>query len=348
MKEPWRTPWLAALLSPLAWLWRGAAGLNRGLWRSGLRRPHRFPVPVISVGNLSVGGTGKTPAVSLILDQLPEALRPALVLSRGYGANFSLDGHRGNDEFHLLRRRHPEALFALGSDRVAAAAPHFAGERTPACVILDDGAQHRRVARDLELLLFDLRQLLGRHRSLPAGPWREPLAVGREADLVLVTGIEGAKETELLRARERLRASGYGGEILAAEHRPRDLSDLDGREGSSFARLKGRRIGLLVGIARPERVRATLRGLGAEVVWTIALPDHRAFPRDLEARVASKRAEAPVDLLLTTEKDVPKLVAGGGAGADWAVLRVDLALVEEGAPARLEALLQSLVTLKGA
>ncbi|MBP7002484.1 tetraacyldisaccharide 4'-kinase [Amaricoccus sp.] len=289
--RPPAAPGLAArLLAPLALIWTAVT-------RRRLRRPGaRVGVPVICVGNLTVGGAGKTPTVAALVELLAARGLAAHVVSRGHGG--SLPGPERVDP-----RRHgaaevgdePLLLAAvapvwIGRDRAAAArAAVAAGAQA---VVLDDGFQNPALAKDLSIVTVDAGFGFGNGRVVPAGPLREPVADGLgRADLVLAIGPEAA--------RDRLRA---GWPALAA--RPALAGEvLPLATGMDW---RGLRALAFAGIARPEKFFATLRGLGAEVVATRSFDDHAAFAPRLLARLEGE-ARGLGAQLVTTEKDAVRL-----------------------------------------
>ncbi|MEZ6194429.1 MAG: tetraacyldisaccharide 4'-kinase [Planctomycetota bacterium] len=329
LPAPWSSPLAASLLAPLGWGWAAVGGMRRALYRRGLKRGRRLPAPTISVGNLTVGGTGKTPMVAHLLATLPDEFRPPLVLSRGYGDALVIDGAAANDEGHLLRRRFPDLLLAAAPDRAAAAAPFFARETPPACVILDDGAQHLQIERDLEIMLLDVRSLVGPRRVLPAGPWREGLGAAAAADLLVLTRGEEVSAEDLATAEASLVRHFPRTPRFRARHAPRRLRSLGGTV-EDLGVLRGRRVGLVCGIARPESFRRVVEELGAEVAFALSRPDHRAFDAALGEDLRRRVAASGADLVLTTEKDAPKILAADEAAwPDLRVLEIDLELDDE-------------------
>ncbi len=318
--RPWEIPGLARLLAPLGVLYGWAAGCRRWLMAS---RGHRFPVPVISVGNLTVGGTGKTPFVSHLLSRLPGELSPPLVLSRGYGATRRGDRAPLNDEGEMLARRHPGLAQAQGANRIAAARAAWEGA-DPRCVILDDGAQHVAIRRDLEILLLDAPSLLHPPRVLPAGPWREPLHSVRRADLIVLTKLQDVDELEAERAATRLEKVAADVPILRARDEARFWIE-DGERRSPGA-LSGCRVGLVAGIARPDSFRRTVERLGAEVVWLNTPGDHRRLSAQGMRDV--RRRAADVDRILVTEKDAAR-ISDQLEGLTWGYIEMSLRLEDE-------------------
>lgn len=299
--RPGLTP-LTLLLLPLSWLFGALSVLRRLAFRMGFRKSSRVDVPVIVVGNILVGGTGKTPLVVWLVEALAGVGRRPGVILRGYrGA----DGSQGTtpvgpwstaaevgDEALLIARRTGVPVFA-GRDRVAAARALRAAHPDIDVIVSDDGLQHYALARDFELAVFD-RRLVGNGRLLPAGPLRErPARIG-ELDAVIAHADARADVDRLLAAVPNrppvLSMTLAGSELLSlrepAQRRP-------------LAEFCGRRCYALAGIGSPERFFDTLRLAGLNDLETRGFPDHHRYEaRDLDF--------ARAGVLLMTEKDAVK------------------------------------------
>jgi tetraacyldisaccharide 4'-kinase len=288
---------LTAVTAPVASLFGGAVRLRNRAFDTGLLRSSAVPVPVISVGNLSVGGTGKTPVAGWVVDRLlARGLSPA-VASRGYG----------EDELLLHRRWHPGVPLATHPDRVAAALE--AAEGGADVVVLDDGFQHRALARDADIVLVSAHDPFP-PRLLPRGPWREPLGSLQRASLVLVTGKgeEGVRLGEdLLGVLHRLPRHPPLGRvgILAA-----GWTTLEGEAASPPA--PDEEVLVVASIARPDDLKRMLREAGfgggpdAPRLELLAFPDHHPYT---EAEVGRILRQAGARRILTTEKDAVKMAA---------------------------------------
>lgn len=321
-RPPWERGPIGLLLAPLGLAYGAFMDFRRSLYRRGVLGTTRFPLPVISVGNLTVGGTGKTPLVSAIIDALPEESTPALVVSRGYGAQVERDGVVLNDEGWMLRLRHPNHHFVQGADRAKTIAAALAGPCADArVVILDDGAQHLSVARDLDIFVIDARELLVPVRCLPAGPWREKLAVAAAADVIVLTRCDQIELRTLARIEAVMKRAAPGKPVFLTRHAPTALRDPEtGVEDLGFD-LYGATVGLVSGIGSPETFAQTVLNLGAAVAWRLDFGDHHEYIDADRERIVRRFQEAPVDLVLTTEKDILKLE---GLGIPISVLVVDL------------------------
>ena len=311
-------------------LWRGAsvalapgeaaygAGVRvrNALYSAGLRRTHRVAVPVLSVGNLTVGGTGKTPVAGWLADLLEARGARVAVLHGGYAA----------DEPELHRLRRPGSLVFAMRDRVAAARLAIAQGAT--VLVLDDGFQHRRLHRDLDLVLVPAESWTPRPRLLPRGPWREPPAALARAGAVAVVRRTASDERARRVAAEV--ATFAPGAIVARIH----LRPAGWRSGSGEARAGGPKGGAVavVGVAEPEQFLANAREAGADIEATLVFPDHHAYTRqDLERIVAVAGGRAVV----TTAKDAVKLRALQPELDLWVLDRE--VVVEEGLEALVDA-----------
>jgi tetraacyldisaccharide 4'-kinase len=316
---------------PRAALARGALGLAAGPYALAMRlrnlafdrgwkKSFSVGVPVISVGNLTLGGTGKTPMVEWIARWLRQRDVRVTLISRGYGA---ADGSR-NDEALELEQKLPDVPHLLGADRVAAA--RVAVEELDCqAILLDDGFQHRRLRRDLDIVLLDALDPWGGGRVFPRGLLREPLAGLRRADIVCLSRADlvGPEERDTIRRR--------AGELaphaawVSAAHTP--LGSAEGEEIALEA-LAGRRVAAFCGIGNPPAFRRTLEGLGYDVVAFREFPDHHAYDRaDVDLLAAWARAHR-AQALACTDKDLVKLgVPRLGTTPLWAV-RVGLTVLE--------------------
>jgi len=275
-----------------------AARMRNKLYDWGWLSTNRVGVPVIVVGNLSVGGTGKTPAVEYLARFYRGYGRRVAILSRGYGVS-----NGRNDEALVLEANLDDVPHLQGADRVALA--RVAVEELESdLLVLDDGFQHRRLHRDLNFVLVDATQP-GRW-CLPGGLLREPRSGLQRADAVVITRSDQCSADTL----ERLHASiaNYlaSKPIAHARHAPVALRN--SQDELSPAVLQGRSVAIVCGIGNPAGFRATLRELGATVVDQLLFPDHHPYHRDDVARIEGWARGLPAGVwLLTTQKDWVKL-----------------------------------------
>ncbi len=313
---------LRQALWPLALLYGGVAALRNWLFDAKLRRTHALGVPVVSVGNLTVGGTGKTPTVAWLCELARQQGRRPGVLARGYGR---AAGAALNDEGTMLQRRCPWLLQEQAPDRVAAG--HRLVAKGADFIVLDDGFQHRRLHRDLDIVCVDATLPFGNGLCLPAGDLREFRSGLARAGLVLLTRAAALPAAALMARIERLRQLASADlPVHATEHAPTTFVAAPSGQAVPLEAVRGRRCVLLSAIARPASFRATIEGLGGEVVGEFRHRDHHRFT-PTEAATAAAAAQAHGAWLVTTEKDdarwpSPELVRH--------VLRIDLQFL--GAP----------------
>jgi tetraacyldisaccharide 4'-kinase len=290
----WRRRSLPAwLLLPVALLFGLLVRLRRWLYLAGWLKSARLPVPVLVIGNIFIGGTGKTPLTIWLAQKLREAgYRPGVV-SRGYGVR--LDAPRLVDagatpeqvgDEPLLIAQHTGCPMAVGRDRAAAGRALLAAHPEVNVVLLDDGLQHYALARDLEIMLFDSRGA-GNGWMLPAGPLREPLS--RRRDVTVVNGAPGAPGIPHNAIRMELRGR-WAVQLSRPEVRAR-LAELAARQPSQ-------RLVAAAGIGNPERFFTMLEAAGLRFS-RMPLPDHYAFLDNPFADIAA-------DVILITEKDAVK------------------------------------------
>ncbi len=273
----------------------------------------RGDIPVISVGNLTVGGTGKTPIVAWVCRALIEGGQRPAVVSRGYGGSAGagpliVSGGDGplcpasvsGDEPHELARRLPGVIVVVGADRILGVAA--AGAAGASVAVLDDGFQHRRLERELDIVLLDGNAPLGNGHLLPAGPLREPASSLRRAGVILVT--RSAPDLSLEPIERIARPHNADAPILRASHESTGFFDGEGHEVPRPATAYG-----FCGIGNPDRFRADLEQLGVVVAGFRAFDDHHPYhARELEELVNLAKMKAAV--LVTTEKDLARIDAG--------------------------------------
>jgi tetraacyldisaccharide 4'-kinase len=298
---------LAALarlgLGLLAVPYRLVVALRNRLYGWGLKRTHRASCPVVCVGNITAGGTGKTPMVEWIADQLVRRGRKPAILSRGYGAR------RGpNDEALLLAERLPDVPHLQHPDRVmsarAAVAQHGAD-----FLLLDDGFQHRRLARDVDVVLLDATNPFGFGHLLPRGLLREPVSALRRADMILLTRCGLVTDDALHRLRARVESLAPEVAVGEVVEEPFSVVALHTGDEAPVASIGGVSAMAFCGIGNPAAFFRLLESLGVRLVATRVFPDHYGYGvADLEAVADAARA-AGASCLLTTHKDAVKLAA---------------------------------------
>jgi tetraacyldisaccharide 4'-kinase len=335
LQEIWYGPaWRSVPLCPLAWIFGLAVAARRGLYSVGLLRSARIGVPVIVVGNLTVGGTGKTPVAAWLVRELTRRGHRVGVVLRGYGGRHSGrvrvaaagdDAAEVGDEA-LLHARNGAHVVVIGADRVTAA--RMAEQEGAQIVVCDDGLQHLHLARDYEIVVVDAVRGFGNGWLLPAGPMREPARRLERADAVVLTrrGVDGGSRVKPGRpfvAEARL-SPGAAVNLLSGERR-------------ELAGFSGKRVHALAAVGNPQAFFAALRDAGLEVV-PHPLPDH--------ATIDPGAPPFPADAtVLMTEKDAVKCARYARPG--WWYVEFDLS-VERGTARDLLALVLERAGLTGA
>ncbi len=287
-------------LLPVSWLFRLLVGVRRGLYLCGVMRSHSLPVPVIVIGNLTVGGSGKTPLVLWLVERLREAGWHPGIISRGYGRE--TEGVRSvsadsastlvGDEPLLLARRSGVSVF-VGRDRVAAGSALLKTHPDCDVIVSDDGLQHYRLQRSVEIAVFDGRGA-GNAEVLPAGPLREPLQ--RMSALTAVVW-NAASEAQSLIQGVPAGLPQFAMRLIGQ----RFFSLVDAQHSCTEADLRGRHLYAMAGIGDPARFFAQLDAMGLEFE-AHPFPDHHNY-------TASDLAFAHDGVLLMTEKDAVKCAA---------------------------------------
>ncbi len=336
-------------------------GVRAAVWRSTLRlaelpytlavrwRNHRYDVgrsksygvevPVICVGNLTLGGVGKTPLVEWIARWLRDRDVRVTIVSRGYRAE---DGAR-NDEALELEENLPDVPHLQNPDRVAAARLAL-DEFDCQVVLLDDGFQHRRLRRDLDIVLLDAMAPFGFGHVFPRGALREPLSGLRRAHVVVLTRADAVDSQRRQEIRETVRRYAPEADWVESTHAPRDLISAGGA-AEPIELLKSRPLAAFCGIGNPAAFRHTLESIGYRVAAFREFSDHHAYRREDVDSLAQWASDVGAEALVCTHKDLVKLGANRlGQTQLWA-LRIGLELTA--GAALLEARLRELLPVSG-
>lgn len=305
---------------PLAWglarLYRAEIGRRNARYDRGVG-VMRLDRPVVSVGNLSAGGTGKTPVVRWVVGVLRDAGFRPVVAMRGYGAARG----RASDEEIEHRAALPGVAVVARPDRIAGLRAHFASPEGAAddCVVLDDGFQHRRLARDLDIVLIDASRPPDRDALLPAGYLREPVRSLARADAVIVTHAEMVGADELERVVRSVRAELRDGvPIATAEHRWVGLgvhkeADGDGPGAEPVSWLRGKSVFAVCAIGNPRGFFDAVDRAGALRVGERSLPDHDPYHERTIADIVRAAGESRAEAVVLTAKDWAKLADRGSS-----------------------------------
>jgi tetraacyldisaccharide 4'-kinase len=330
--------WLRVLLFPLTLLsipYGWAVRIRTILYSINLWKSRRLPCPVISVGNITVGGTGKTPLVITLAKGLMDRGIPMAILSRGYkgkgssrplvsdGKTVLLSPKKSGDEpFQMAKALKGIPVF-IGKDRFAngqLALQQF----NIRGVLLDDGYQHLQLHRDLNILLIDSEIGFGDHHLLPRGILREPLKHLHRADLFLLTKVEDPESCRPLE--KMLREFLPSSPVFHSHYEPQGLIGPDG-ERVGLQALKGKKALAVTGIANPAYFSLLLRKCGMEIAREMIFPDHHRFTsKDL---VAIEKESKEADWIVTTEKDIVKLGEMRMVHLPLLALRIEMKIWEE-------------------
>ncbi len=287
---------------------------------AGHTQPVRVAAPVISVGNLTVGGTGKTPLVCWLAQWFRARGVVVTLISRGYGARSG----RPNDEALELAARLPDVPHVQNPDRVAAARQALSSNPRQV-LILDDAFQHRRLARDLDIVLLDALEPFGHERLLPRGLLREPVASLARAHVVALSRADAVDQSERERVRQRVRE--VAPQALWAEltHQPIGFVNHAGQRLALDA-LRGQPVVAFCGIGNPAGFRHTLASCGLAVVAFRVLDDHCAYPLAEVARLAAWMHESSAIATICTRKDLVKIPQDELGGKPLWALEIELAV----------------------
>ena len=343
-----RNSWYLFPLFLSSILYEGAVGIRNSFYNAGIFRTGKLGCKVISVGNITVGGTGKTPMVIMLANLLKEkGYRPA-ILSRGYGGkkksrvNVVSDGRNilsgpdeAGDEPVLIAKSAGNIPVVTGKKRYLTgkyAIEHFGAD----VLILDDAFQNRSVFRDIDIVLLDEKSPFGNGFVIPRGELREPAnALGR-ADIIVKTGARG-QETEDRRqeqgARDRRqetedRRQETGAPVYRAYRRPKDLLKTSTGDAFPLDYLRGKKILAFAGIARPDSFRETIASAaGGEVVAFLPFPDHHVYTAGDLGRIRAAVSKSSAQIILTTEKDGIKLIDFPDFLRDIYLLRIEMEIL---------------------
>jgi len=280
-------------------------------YEKGILRSVRLPIPVISVGNITLGGTGKTPFVEYIARYLQRKGKRVAILSRGYAAaikqeNSSLNKNVCNDEYLMFQENIPDIPHLLNKDRVKSgfdAIQQFQAQ----CLILDDGFQHLRLARDLDIVTIDALNPFGFGHIVPRGMLREPLEELRRADLFVLTHTDQCSRDKIQSIIDRLRGISRHVPVVETVHKPMWLESPKGAETMDIAWLQGKRVFAFCAIGNPESFRKSIESLGGELLGFHAFPDHHVYTASELQMLNAEAQRIGPDAIIITQKDHVKI-----------------------------------------
>jgi len=313
---------LLGFLKSLSLVFSAIVSFRYLLYRTGVLRRHPLGIQVISIGNVTAGGTGKTPVTEMFARALSAEGRKVAILSRGYrrkeapwwqrmftqvidpplvvsdGKRVLLDSAVGGDEPYMLASNLPGVAVVVDRDRVKAG--RYATKRLGCdTLILDDGFQYQRLKHSIEVVLVDATNPFGNGHMLPRGVLREPARHVKRADVVFLTKCRG--DTSEVEA--EIRKYNKKAKIVRCAHAPRSLKDVWSREEFPLSWLEGKTLCTLSGIASPKGFENSLRHMGAKVVWCERYADHHRYDSSEILYALNRTADMAADALVTTEKD---------------------------------------------
>ncbi len=344
---------LRAILYQASRLYRKIVEARLFLYRSHLLRQHLLGCPVISIGNLTMGGTGKTPIVEKLARELTERGRHVAILSRGYksvpkplvkrllarlkqhqdffaprivseGGALLLDSRTAGDEPFMLAKNLKKVAVLVDRDRVKSGL--YAIERLGSdLLLLDDGLQYLKLRHRFDLVLIDREAPFGNEFLIPRGTLREPPEHLRRATHIIITKCNGS---DLSLLRERIRKFNRTAEIIECTHRPIELCNMITGETLPLSHLKDLKIGVLSGIASPESFEQGLRKLGADLAFTQSYTDHHRYSRREIERFLSRCRRRGLTVALTTEKDAVRIPRLSNMEVPIYYLRIEIEILK--------------------
>lgn len=285
---------IKAVLFILSVVYGFAQALIDMAYKTGLRKIHRADLPVISVGNITLGGTGKTPFAIFLADHYALDQKKVSILIRGYG----------KDESVQLTDELAEVKVYVGQDRVRNASLSF--QEGNDLAILDDGFQHRRLARDLDIVLIDAQNPFGNGHMFPRGVLREPVGALERAGIIVATKIDKITDEQACRLEERIRTISPKAVFATARHRPLFFTDVTGAAYSAED-MRGKKVVTASGIGDPAYFRMVLENSGPVIADEIIYADHHMFSRADVARMYASAVREQADHVIVTKKDHVKL-----------------------------------------
>jgi len=320
--QPASVRFLLGFLKVLSLVFSGIVAIRYFLYETGVLQRFPLGIQVISIGNVTAGGTGKTPVTEIFARTLAAEGRRVAILSRGYrrkeapfwqrlftqvvdpplvvsdGKRVLLDSETGGDEPYMLASNLPGVAVVVDRNRVKAG--RYAIKRLGCdTLILDDGFQYQRLKHSIEVVLVDATNPFGNGNMLPRGILREPIRHLKRADIIFLTKCRG----DVSAVRARVRKYNAHADIVECNHAPAVLKDVWSREEYPLDWLQGKTTCTLSGIASPKGFENSLRHLGAKVVWCERYADHHRYEPSEILYALNRTADMGADALVTTEKD---------------------------------------------
>ena len=328
-RKGFRASAIRILLSLMSILYRNLVSFRIWLYKVRIKREHNLGCLVVSIGNLTVGGTGKTPIVEKFAKALTAGGRRVAILSRGYksvkpsikdkikskmqgnpisqepprvvsdGKEVFLDSETAGDEPYMLATNLDGVAIVVDKDRVKAGL-HAIKEFDVDTLLLDDGLQYLRLRHRLDIVLIDKYSPFGNEKLLPRGTLREPPKNLKRASYIFITKCDGSSNEELIK---RIRKYNRTAEIIECAHQPKYLQNIETNERLPLEHLKGKDIGTISGIAVPESFEDGIKNLGAKIELTRRYTDHHRYRKREVQKFIDQCLNRDLDMIVTTEKD---------------------------------------------
>ena len=308
------------LLIPFSFIYLLLVSIRNIFYRLGIFREHSLGVALISVGNITWGGTGKTPAVLFIAEALLAKGRKVAILTRGYGG----------DEQGLFSRLAPNVPVLTGKDRVKRSEEAIV-KHSADTLLLDDGFQYRRLKRELDIVLIDATDPFGNGFLIPAGSMREGLSGLKRADIFLITRVDLAQDHKTLETLEkRLKTINPHAIIVMSIHQPGNFYKLSNDQLVDAGMLRDKDIALVSAIGNPRSFQETIRNLGLRVKRHFIFRDHHWYTEKDLKKIEAYCKKNNIDTIVTTEKDAVRLrgTRDEGRGTNILVLTIKLEITE--------------------
>jgi len=326
-----RLKWIMPLLLPLSWLYGSAIRFRNCLYDWGIYRVHWVPAPVVSVGNLSVGGTGKTPIVMFLSHLYKTHGKHVGILTRGYGRvsknsilvfenEPDVTFEKIGDEPYLIFKNLKSVPIAVDKNRWKGGLALW--QKEPVDVfLLDDGFQYRAISKQLEIAVLDAIRPLENSRVLPAGWLREPLSALKRASLIWLTHVDEAQNLGEMLRRLRLISDVP---IVQSIHKPEEFSRVDRSEQRPLEFFKGKSVTAFSAIGNPESFRRTLEKLNVDLKYFKWFPDHHQFTQRDINMIRQQAKNRGTEYILCTEKDAVKMEK---IASDFWFLKISIQIV---------------------
>ena len=347
--QPFPIRILLAVLAAFSLLFTAVVAVRYFLYKTGILKRFPLGIQVISIGNVTAGGTGKTPVTEIFARTLTAEGRKVAILSRGYrrkeapfwqrmftqviepplvvsdGKHILLDAATGGDEPYMLASNLPGVAVVVDRNRVKAG--RYAIKRLGCdTLILDDGFQYQRLKHSVEVVLVDSTNPFGNGHMLPRGVLREPARHVKRADIIFLTKCHG----DVSAVRKEIRRYNKTAEIVECNHTPRLLRDVWSREEFPLEWLRGKTLCTLSGIASPRGFENSLRHLGAKVIWCERYADHHRYESGEILYALNRSADMGADALVTTEKDAVRFPRFETSPVKCLYLRISIEILKGG------------------